>query len=229
MDLNEWSSLPKERQRELTVQWYKSGQWDDYENLALDAAKALRKALASVPEVTVVELGGGDIISVQEPMIHFRELVLNACTLLPESSRLGQIPSQFLGFQVQQVNLGDRVASFLRTWKRLFKELKGWNEQETINWAEQWMESLMGSTSPLYSWGPVKVAIPSLVDGSVQRLAGNNLQNLYGEIRDVIWNVEGGRVSAIQFPDTVEDYDWDSVRKKISELIGKYSKEKRES
>jgi hypothetical protein len=222
MDLAEWTSIPEERQRELIIRWSKDDQWFEYEDMAHDAAAALRKELASIPEITNVEVGGGKVLHV-EPIVCVCELALNVCTLLPESSRLEQIPPRFEGFSVHQLNLGDKRESFLRTWKRLFKELKGWDERTTLAWAEKWDDALSGrQPAAIYHYGPVKAALSSLVDASVKAAAGDRLQSLYGDIRNVIERTEDASSHRIAHPDTVESYDWGYVRRRIAELIEKY-------
>ena len=90
--------MPKERQRELIIQWSKGDQWFNYEDMAIEAAAALKKELSSIPEITNVELGGGEVLQMN-PSYPARELILNVCAMLPDSSRLEQIPSVFAGFR----------------------------------------------------------------------------------------------------------------------------------
>jgi hypothetical protein len=231
MTLEEWAAIPWEQQRDLVIQWYKADPclWFEYEDLALKAAAILRERLKAVPEVELVELGGGEIITIQEPWNHVVQLVLSVCTFLPETQHLAQVPHQLSGFPVQQVNLGDRRDAYLKTWKRLFKELKGWNETETLRWAERWTESLKSATSPLYSRGPVTTAVPSLIDKEIQQSVGDRLSDLHSELRDIIicrnpFEDQSVALSRALFlhPDTVEDYDWDYVRQRIKELLQKY-------
>jgi hypothetical protein len=223
MNLTEWTSIPEERKRELITQWSKDNdKWFEYQDLADEAAAALKKELASVPAITNVEVGGGQVLSA-DPIAPIRELTLNVCTLLSESNRLEQIPNRFAGFLVYQLNLGDKRESFLRTWKRLFKELKKWDEGKTVAWAEQWEEALSGRRpSAIYHYGPVKMALSSLVDESVKAAAGDRLQHLYGDIRNAIERTEDPGSQRIEYPDTVENYDWEYTRGRIAELIEKY-------
>lgn len=231
MNLDEWAAIPWENQRALVIQWYKADQWSwfNYEGLALQAAAILREDLKSLSEVESVELGGGEAITDEETCSHLMRLVLSVCTFLPGSTRLPQLPHQFFGFPVQQVNLGDKREAYLRTWKRLFKELKSWDEAETLRWADNWCDSLKSALSPLYSWGPVRVAIPSLIDKEVQTAVGDRLSTLHSELRNIIsYQDRANDMSPaesralFQHPDTVENYDWDDVRRRIAELIQKY-------
>lgn len=222
MNPTEWTSIPEERKRELIIQWYRDDQWDKYEDLATEAAAALKMQLASVCGITNVEIAGGQVLHL-EPPVQVRELVLNVCTLLPESNRLEQIPAGFGGFSVHQFNLGDKRESFLRTWKRLFKELRGWDERATLAWAEKWEEALSGRRpSAIYHYGPVKMALSSLVDDSVKAAAGDRVQHLYSDLRNVIERTENASSQRIEHPDMVENYDWGYVRRRIAELIEKY-------
>jgi hypothetical protein len=223
MDLLQWESTPGEQQRELIIQWSKDeDQWIEYQDMADQAAKALKRQLSSIVEITGVEVVGGNVLHV-EPMVCVRELVLEACTLLSETNHLEQIPNRFAGFPVHQLNLGDKRECFLRTWKRLFKELKGWDEKTTLTWAEQWEEALSGRRpSAIYHYGPVKMALSSLVDETTKTKAGDRLQALYGEIRNVIERTEDAGSQRIEYSDAVENYDWEYTRRRIAELIEKY-------
>jgi hypothetical protein len=225
MDLVEWTSIPEERQRELIIRWSKDvDQWFEYQDMADKAAAGLRKELSAIPEITNVEVEGGKVLHV-EPTVCVCELALNVCTLLPESSRLEHIPSRFAGFSVHQLNLGDKRMSFLRTWKRLFQELKGWDERTTLIWAQKWDDALSGRRpAAIYHYGPVKMALSSLVDENVKAAAGNRLQHLYNDIRNVIERTEDVSSQRIEHPDTVEKYDWGYVRRRLAELVEEYGK-----
>lgn len=222
MNLLEWASIPDERKRQLIVHWCKVGDWGEYERMATEAAAALKKELASVLGISNVEVGGGQVLS-SNPMLPVRELALDVLTLLPIANRLEEVPNQFAGFSVRQVNLGDKRKSFLRTWTQLFKELKGWDESATLAWVEKWEDDLSGRRpSAIYHYGPVKAALSSLVDERVKATMGDRLQSLYGKIRDVIERTEDVTSMRIEHPDTVEDYDWGYVRRRIAELIETY-------
>ena len=94
-------------------------------------------------------------------------------------------------------------------------------------WAEQWAESLTGrQTSAIYHYGPVKTALPSLMDEGIKMAIGKRLQFLYNDIRNVIEHTEDiVNSKRIEHPDTVENYDWEYVRKRMAVLIEKYGSE----
>src|SRR5205809_1979876 len=62
----------------------------------------------------------------------------------------------------------------------------------------------------------------ALLARSVKAAAGDRLQSLYGDIRNVIERTEDASSHRIAHPDTVESYDWGYVRRRIAELIEKY-------
>jgi hypothetical protein len=223
MKLAEWVSIPEQRQRELIVDWYKNNQWSNYEDMAMEAAASLRKQLAPFADVTNVEPDAGEIIC-EDRTIYIHELVLKVYTTLIGAVSIEQLPSQFAGFRVQQLNLGDKREAFHTTWRRLFKELKGWDESETLTWAVKWADALSGrQPSAIYHYGPVKTALSGLVDEKTKKLAGGNLRNLYIEMTDVLENAEDDDSARIQHPDTMASYDWEYARRRTNELIAKYT------
>jgi len=222
MNLPYWADLPEAEQRRLAVEWYTIGKWGEYEQLAIDAAGNLHKEMESVPEVTCVETTHGGIIYVDKSIINVRELVLNVCTFLPGGVPLENLPSRFQGFGICQTNLGDRRLDFLNTWMRLFKEIRGWNDDTTLRWAEKWTDGLKGrGRCVLYHYGPVKIAVPSLIDEAAQQAVGDRLQKLYGEMTQII-EQGSGESGRVEHPDTVENYDWGYVRERLSRLIVSY-------
>lgn len=224
MNLNEWEILSTDQRKEMIVRWRKNNQWDSYERLAGQAAEELRERMASISEVTGVEIGGGDALGAGE-LRRLRELVLIVHTLLPEASRLEHIPDQFKGFHVQRSNLGDKREAFLKTWKKLFKELKGWNEEQTLRWAERWADALSGRepSSTIYHYGPVKVAVSGLLEESAKCLTANKLNCLRNDILMLLMHPNGSALPTIHHPDAVEEYDWKSVRQRFEKLIEKYN------
>jgi len=124
------------------------------------------------------------------------------------------------------LNFGDKRSAYLKTWKQLFYELKGWDEKATLKWAEKWEDALIGHLSPLYHWGAVKTAVPSLIDQSIKKSVGKNLQHLSNDIQDVIERAENNASPRVEHPDTVENYDWEYVRGRIVQLIKEYQKKR---
>jgi hypothetical protein len=229
MKFTEWASTSLERQREIIVQLRDDGRSGEYMDMAMEAAKALKIELVSIPEVTGVDIGGGRYLNVDplNPMLNIRELTLIVYTLFRDSYRLNQIPSRFGGFIVEQLNLGAKRDSYIRTWIRLFKELRGWDESKTVGWAKQWDDALSGrtvTTSVMYEHGPVKVALPALIDRRTKEAAGARLQFLYQDIQKIVERIdEHDETERIEHPDTVENYDWEHVRKSMAESISRHT------
>jgi hypothetical protein len=223
MKLDEWEAISESQQKNWIIQWYNSSQWNKYESLAGEAAEELRKQMASTADVTGVEIGGGGALEIG---VNGRvlELILNVCTLLPETSRLEKIPCRFKGFRVQQLNLGDKRNDFLNTCTKLFKELNGWNEEQILKWTAKWDEALSGRepSATVYHYGPLKIAVPSLIEEKVRILAGNKLNDLQNEILMLLMYPKGTEFSATLYPDTLEEYDWEAVRQKLKEIKNKY-------
>src|SRR5437016_6222355 len=128
MTLSEWSSLTDERRRELILQWHQEGRADAYECLAIEAAKIQRNNLKGTLEITSVNLIA-DILLVSSRGLPVHEWVIEVCSLHP-GFRLDDLPARVMGFRVLQVNLGDKREAYLRAWKRLFKEIRGWSEEQ---------------------------------------------------------------------------------------------------
>jgi len=124
-----------------------------------------------------------------------------------------------------EVNLGDKRESFIRTWIWLFKGLKDWDEIQTRTWAKQWDDTLKSSISPFYSWGPVKVAVPSLVDRNIINVATGDIQGLYDDIRKAITEGAEPGSSEMQHPDRIAGFDWDEVREQVRSFIEKHARE----
>jgi hypothetical protein len=191
MRLEEWIGLSPESRRKLVVRWIENDEGEKYQGMANKAADALKTELFGIGDITNVQLGGGDVIYVHPdfPGIEERELVLEVCTALRGCPRLDQVPSTFAGFSVRQVHLGDKREAFLNTWKRLFKELKGWDEATTLKWTEQFENKLTGrQESVLYHYGPLKKAMPTLF-AEIRRKPGC-MQDVYNEFLEVLWNLE---------------------------------------
>lgn len=211
--------MSAERQREFIRECsHDDAKWFEFEEMALTAAAALKRELQSNPAITNVQLGAGEIIDERPPGP--REIVLNVCTVLPDSQCLDQIPDRFAGFVVKQLNLGDKRAAYIKTWRRLFMELKGWDEVRIQKWIERWDDELSGRhLSVIYHYGPVRTFIPELVDEITRRKVGSRLSLLYGEIENVIERGGAGESNWTQHPDTLNAYDWENVRNQVSLLI----------
>lgn len=161
MELAQWASMSRDQQRRQILDFHEADKWEEYEELALRAADTLENELRTHPEVTSVQVEGVATLGVAKEIVSIPELGLHVCTLLSESARLDYLPTSFAGFRVRQLNLGDKRESFLRTWKRLFQELMGWDEKTTLKWAEKWEEALSGRRpSAIYHYGPVKRPFP---------------------------------------------------------------------
>src|SRR5262249_41626420 len=155
------------------------------------AARKLRHELLSIPEVTNVNLGGLQI-GTAHGVIPVMALVLNVYTLMPLPHVLKDIPSNFSGFRVEQVNLGPQRDAYITTWKCLFRELKGWDESRTLNWAEQYADALAGGplSTTIYDQGPLKLALSALVEDEVRRseaLSGHVPSRLNNEILSIFY------------------------------------------
>lgn len=232
MTLNEWSSLSEEKQHALIVRWHKDGQWEECYKIASDAANVLRESLKLVPGVANVVVGSGETIYFEKPTTLITELILCVYTDLPRFSKLDGIPQKSSGFRVKQLNFGDERDSFLKTFTFLLKELRGWDEADSLKWAreahsEQLTNSLVGGTLgvALYSKGPVKIAINALLDPETIRSindAGKNLIDVRNEILTAIRDAtKDAGSSDFDHPDKAADLDWSKLRKSIGELIEK--------
>lgn len=203
---------------------------DAYQRLAMEAVQLLRKELKAVPEVLDIGLGS-DVIggSYSSPVLEHSIVVR---TLQPESFKIDQLPTQARGFRVWQVNLGDLPDAYMRVWKRLFKEIRGWSEEQTLEWAKKWEAGLKSHISIIFSSGPDKLASTNLVDEQTKALLGfpsRNFSDLCDEIRALITEKEryGPNGSGTGLPPLVrqgalDEYDWDYVRRRFHELVDKY-------
>jgi hypothetical protein len=224
MNLKEWASVPENRQNELIVKWQEEGKWWDYEDMALLAARELRHELVSIPEVTNVNLGGQQI-GTAHGVIPVMALILNVCTLMPRPHVLKGVPSNFSGFRVEQVNLGPERDAFINTWKCLLRELKGWDESKTLKWAERYADALAGGPlcTAIYDRGPLKLAFSAIVDDEVRRneaLRGHDSSRLNNEMLSILRDATRLAGSTeFNHPDKAEGLNWDSVRKKIGDLL----------
>ena len=223
--LGEWMSLSRSGRHRLVIKLFKTGRWDDYETFVFKAAGMLQRKLKPFSEVTCVRPIAGAIIYQAGPH-YIPEHILHVYTLLPKSVQLAQLPAEFRGFGVQQVNLKEQRDAYLATWKRLFKELKGWDGRQTFKWAAKWDYDLKDGSSVLYHKGPIDRAVPSLVDENVKKLIGKKIINFYHDIQSVIEKTDGNETLPIRHPDTVSDYNWSHIRKKIGEVVKKYSTNK---
>jgi hypothetical protein len=226
MNLVEWSSIPQETQRELAVEWHKSTAYTlAYMKLAEEAAADLKDQLRRIPEVTNVRPGAEEFMSVEDVPVRIPFLNLNVCTLLPEGSKLANIPLRHSGFNVELLNLGDKKDAYLRTWKRLFKELKGWNEKEALVWAGRYADDLAGGNlfTAIYSQGPVKLALSALVDKHVREreaAAGRHYTELDHKILAIFREaVRKAGASNYDDPDVADKLDWEAVKKSIDNLL----------
>jgi hypothetical protein len=135
------------------------------------------------------------------------------------------LPSRFAGFTVHQLNLGDKRKAYLETWKRLFKELKAWDDETTLKWAEKWDDALSGRRpSAIYHYGPVKMALSTIVDDSTKASLGSKLGSAYTEMISIIERTQDKESRRVEHPDTMANYDWSYTRRGIRDLIEKYTK-----
>jgi hypothetical protein len=204
----------------------------------MEAAKMLRNELKSTPEISSVNLIGGHslLFSSQGPV---HEWVLEVCGL-QAGFKIDKLPAEMMGFRLVQVNLGDKREAYLRVWKRLFKEIRGWSEEQTLEWAKKWAGGFDRSGSIILSSGPDKWAAPSLIDDETKALLGfpsPAFSDLSDEIRRLITEKEvygpsgsGTGYPPLLRPGALDEYDWDEVRRKFRELVEKYTqKPKRRS
>lgn len=127
---------------------------------------------------------------------------------------------------MRQLNLGERRSAFLNTWKKLFKELNGWSEEQTLEWSEKWSVALSGRapSAVIYHYGPLKTAVSGLLDEKTKRLAGDRLIDLRNDVLKLLMYPNGQEFPAILHPDAVEEYDWGSVRRRLEQIKAKYSR-----
>src|SRR6266850_4136927 len=186
MKLAEWSKTDLKTQRKLILRWHKAYR-GCHSEIALRASFELKKQLASISEVTNVRTAAGEEFYVAETFTCW-DLILEVCTVLPESAYLQGIPSRFSGFAVHQVHLGDKRAAFLKTWKKLFLELKGWDEEKTLKWAAKWADSLSGREERfLYDKGPIRTAALAIMSETMaDALTPNDRYTLCPKIVTVI-------------------------------------------
>jgi hypothetical protein len=230
MDPTEWASLPEANQRKLVRDWYMEGLWGDYHLMAERAAHRLREELSSFVEVSNVVCGPGAEIQPLNAVGGIQELSLYVYTVLPESSRFKQqLPSRFAGFSVQQLDMQPHRDAYLNTWKRLFRELKGWNDDQTSRWAEQWIDALeCRRLSAIYGYSPLKVALPELVADIIEDSAAVDLSPLYREIHSAIEEgVTKAGSNTYAHPDTMANYDWAETRRRFAGLIEEYRRKTR--
>lgn len=239
MKLAEWTTLSDDQQRKLIVQWHKNWQktdWD-YTEMANKAAQSLKKKFNGIPEITHVQVGGGEIIGRLHAAIPVRSLILNVCTSLPESKKLENLPSRHAGFHVKQIAFGDKRDAFLKTLKCCFRKLKGWNERETMKWVKKrdLIDALQGGffSGPVYSHGPVKEVLAGMLDKKTNesvKAAGNDLIKLRNDLISIIWDaVRKAGSSEYYHPDRIENFDWKAVKKKIEVIIESYCRVKQQN
>lgn len=235
MNLAEWSNLTDERRRELILQWHGEGRADAYKGLAIEAAKILRTKLKGTPGVSSVNLIGGTFL-VTSQGLPVPEWVIEVCSFQP-GFKLDDLPDQVMGFRVLQVNLGDKREAYLRVWKRLFKKIRGWSDEQTLEWAKKWEGGFESSGSIILSSGPDKLAAPSLIDDQTKTLLGfpsRAFSDLSDEIRHLITEKElygpsgsGTRFPPLVRPGALDEYNWDYVRRRIRELVQKYTQKQK--
>jgi hypothetical protein len=190
--------------------------------LGFTAAAALKGALRRSRSVTNVGLGGGRQITIDRATTVF-EIVLEVFTLRQSVRPLRAIPDDYAGFLVREVNLAPVRKAYLNTWKRLFKELKGWNEQRTMEWAQQWEAGLTGrGISRVYRDGPVKAAFNGLIENEVRVCAGKQYYQLRSAMLDTLLSSNGVSQSLDYHPDLDNGYDWALARRRFKELMAQF-------
>ena len=235
MTLAEWSNLTEERHRQLILQWHQEGQADAYQRLAMEAVQLLRKELKAVREIHYIAAGSNQLDGSHSSPVLEHFIVVS--TLQPESFRIDCLPARFMGFRVWQINHGDWPAAYIRVWKRLFKEIRGWSEEQTLEWVKKWEGGLQSHSSIIFSSGPDKLAAPSLIDDETKAVLGfpsRAFSDLSDEIRHLITEKElygpsgsGTGYPPLVRPGALDEYDWDDVRRRIRDLVEKY-REKQE-
>lgn len=231
MNLSEWSSLSEDLQRELVVKWSRENRDShEYMDMAEEAARALKHELRFNGDVANVMVDGGAIICHLGPRWPIMELILDVCTLLPQHQMVENLPGRYCGFRVVQLNLREKMDSFLETLTFLMSELKGWGKADTLKWvderqSEPLAESLSGGFffTVLYDRGPVILAISVLVEvykAEFQELRECDSIKLRNSILSVVSEavIEAGS-SEYYHPDRVKNIDWNSVRTEIKDLI----------
>ncbi len=219
MKLAEWSKTDLKTQRKLIIRWSKANR-GCHSEIALRASFELKKQLAAISEVTNVRTGAGEEFY-DAQTFSYCNLILLVCTLLPESAYLQGIPSRFSGFAVHQVHLGDKSAAILKTWKKLFFELKGWDEEKTLKWAAKWADSLSGREDRfLYDKGPIRTAASAIMSETMaDALTPDERCGLCPRIVTAIIGRMPSKSPLQWHPDLAEDYDWSYARQRINQLI----------
>lgn len=245
MNLVEWANISENQRHQLVVEWHKNwsnSDWD-YLDLAEEAAQAFEKELKAIPEVRHVRVAAGETIGSLDSVTPIHMFILNVWISLPESQRLEKLPTWFAGFRVEQFSFGDQRDAFLATLKCCFKQLKGWNETETMNWVKNWgqnssreenrlIDALEGGelAGPFYSHGPVKTAIEAILDQQTRKAveaAGNNHIKLRNDLISVIEDsVRKTGSEEYVHPDRINNFDWLTVKKKIEAIIENYCRVK---
>lgn len=198
--------------------------------MAEEAAEALKCELKSNLDVKNVRVGGGEYFEIEGQAIPFIELILNAFTLFQENRKMEGLPTRFLGFRVVQLNLGDKRDSFLKTLIFVTRELKGWTNADTLKRAnegrnEPLNDSLSGGflVGPVYDKGPVMLALSVIIEEIRKEspsLAGIDPIDLRNSMLSVMREATRNAGSVEHdHPDTVQNFDWASVRAKINDLI----------
>lgn len=221
MNLEEWKQKTGSERRRQICEWVNHGNFAIYENLAFEARAELESDLRKHDPEANVQLGPGESLS-EDPLQPCVEIVLHAfnCQTV--------LDSVFCGFQVVAIDVNSRKQQFLDVWRRLFKELKGWNDSQTISWAQRWMDALEGrKPSAITHYGPVEAALPELVGEEIKKREQKEQHRLpiHNEIRAIFSrngiSTYGSRLDLSEMLDKV---NWIRVKREYEEAIAKYKR-----
>jgi hypothetical protein len=207
MTLDEWIGLSPAERNEHRRSWERdSGEWLDLLRAAHARFEAEYKSQPLINYIGYSKWYG----AAYEPSI----LVTTA---LYPPQLIEELPDRFCTFRVaQEAILGVRD-EYLRYWMLLFRELLGWTEAQTLDWARSYDSDLNGAHNQLfYHEDPYYYALPEVVRQSVppEQTQGWPLIDLTGDVCKAIRS-HGSE------PIWLSPYDWDAARSRVNVVLDK--------
>lgn len=102
---------------------------------------------------------------------------------------------------------------YLAVWRTVLPVFLNWSDDQVLEWANQWRESLQAANRQFFNRTPISVVVPLLISQSLKaRLSTMSYHQLK-------WSIEMAMEQGNSFFDRNPDYDWGASRGRVEAIL----------